>query len=93
MGETGQVGEGRQAARVCGSFGEKNGLDAVTLDQLKRYLVACLNRRRLRNSKDVQYDKELGKIDRYQGFVQQDTSKFTEEGEGRGEHLSLAGTG
>jgi len=76
-------------------FGEKNGLDAAAVDLLKRYLVTCLNRRRLRNSKDVRYDKELGKIESLPGLLfNKTTRKFTlKRAEGRASTLASLGPG
>lgn len=58
-------------------FGEKHSLEKNKIQQLKDYLLLCLNRKRLQRVKDLDYDKTTCKIKDVIGLQMNSDKKFT----------------
>lgn len=58
-------------------FGQQEELDSGKVDELKTYLLNCLNRKRFQRVKEIIYDKETGEIKSVVGLQVNNDKKFT----------------
>lgn len=58
-------------------FGEKEGLTPCKIEELKEYLLNCLNRKRLQRVKEIVYDKDKSVIKSIIGLQINSEKKFT----------------